>query len=98
MKRTTDYRFFSCPICGERPYIKVIDINYGIAYCKGKLFRKHPIIQVSTGYCKSSELYQKLANGWAYSHWESLNMLPIRINMEKLEKENENDGADKLHI
>ena len=91
MNRTTDYRFFSCPICGERPYIKTINVNYGVAYCKGKLFKRHPIIQVSTGYCNPSELYEKLASGWAYSHWESLNSLPIRINMERLAKENEND-------
>lgn len=92
MRRTADWRFFSCPICGEKPYIKTFDLNYGTVYCKGRLFKRHPIIRVDSGYCNPSEVFKTLSSGWNYSHWESLNMLPIRINMEKLAKENENDG------
>jgi hypothetical protein len=36
---------------------------------------------VDSGYYQPSELYKKLADGWNQSHWEPLNMLPIRINM-----------------
>lgn len=92
MSRTTDVAFFMCPICGERPYVKTFDVNYGMAYCKGTFFKRHPIIRVDSGYCNPSEIYKKLSNGWANSHWESLNMLPIRINMEQIAKENEHDG------
>lgn len=83
MKRTTDWRFFTCPICGEKPYIKTYGINYGTVFCKGTFLKRHPIIKVDTGYCNPSEIYEKLSAGWADSHWESLNRLPIRINMEK---------------
>lgn len=81
MERTTDFAFFSCPICGEKPYIKTFNVNYGMAYCKGSFLKKHPMIMVDSGYCQPSELYKKLADGWNQSHWEPLNMLPIRINM-----------------
>ena len=91
MKRTTDIAFFMCPICGERPYVEIFGINYGVAYCKGKLFKRHPIIRVDSGYCNPSEIFKKLSNGWADSHWKSLNDLPIRMNMEQLVKENKNE-------
>lgn len=82
MKRTTDMAFFTCPICGEKPYVKTFGIHYGTAYCKGTFLKKHPIIQVETGYCNPSEIFKKLSKGWADSHWKSLNDLPIRINIE----------------
>ena len=82
MKRTTDMAFFMCPICGEKPYVKTFGINYGMVYCNGKFGKKHPIIQVETGYCNPSEVFKKLSMGWADSHWKPLNDLPIRINME----------------
>ena len=81
MKRTTDMAFFTCPICGKKPYIKTFNINYGIAYCKGTFFKRHPLIEVSTGYCNPSRLYKTLSDGWADSHWKTLNDLPIRINV-----------------
>ena len=51
MSRTLDVAFFQCPICGKAPYVKTFNLNYGVAYCKGTLLKRHPLIQVKTGYC-----------------------------------------------
>lgn len=64
MKRTTDIIFAICPVCGERPYIKTIDVNYGIAYCKGKFFKRHSMLKAETGYCRPSILHKALSKEW----------------------------------
>lgn len=77
MKRINDRYFFTCPICGKKPYVKTFNLNYGIAYCKGSFFNKHPLIQVKTDYCNPSNLYNVLSKGWNNVLWEPLNNLPI---------------------
>lgn len=64
MKRTTDIAFAMCPICGKRPYIKVIDVNYGMAYCKGNFLKRHLMLKAETGYCTPSMLYKTLSKEW----------------------------------
>ena len=58
MSRTLDVAFFQCPICGKAPYVKTFNLNYGVAYCKGTLLKRHPLIQVKTGYCNPSKLFK----------------------------------------
>ena len=83
MSRTLDVAFFQCPICGEAPYVKTFNLNYGVAYCKGTLLKRHPLIQVKTGYCNPSKLFKTLSRGWNDSHWKTLNDLPIILHIEE---------------
>lgn len=83
MSRTTDASFFSCSICGQKPYVKTFNLNYGIAHCKGTLFKRHPLIQIETGYCNPSKLFKTLSYGWNDSHWKTLNDLPITMHIEE---------------
>ena len=84
MGRASGMEFFSCPICGKKPYVKIFNMNYGVAYCKGILLKRHPLIQVETEYCNPSKLIKTLSNGWNYTHWKTLNDLPIRIRVEEI--------------
>lgn len=84
MNRTSDMAFFHCPICRQKPYVKISNLNYGIAYCKGTLLKKHPLIRVETGYCNPSKLIKTLSNGWNDSHWKTLNDLPIMMHVEEM--------------
>lgn len=83
MNRTTDASFFSCPICGKKPHVKTFNLNYGIAHCKGTLFKQHPLIQIETGYCNPSKLFRTLSVGWNGIQWERLNSLPITMKIEE---------------
>ena len=67
MSRTSDIAFFPCPICKKTPYVKNFNLNYGTAYCKGTLLKRHPLIQVETGYCNPSQLFGTLANEWNHT-------------------------------
>ena len=73
MKRITDMNFFNCPICGKKPHVEIFNMNYGMAYCKGTFFKRHPLIKASTGYCNPSKLYETLMFKWNYSHLGTLN-------------------------
>lgn len=52
MTRTASALFSKCPICGKLPYYSEYEINYtryyGIAFCNGTKFKKHPEISVRT--------------------------------------------------
>lgn len=84
MSRTSGMEFFSCPICGKKPYVNIYNLNFGTAYCKGTLLKRHPLIQVKTEYCNPSKLIKTLSNGWNYSHWKTLNDLPIVMCVEEI--------------
>ena len=86
MSRTLDVAFFQCPICGKAPYVKTFNLNYGVAYCKGTLLKRHPLIQVKTKHCSPSKLFKTLSDGWNDIQWQRLNSLPIIIEMEEVEE------------
>lgn len=86
MKRTSDATFLSCPICGKKPYVKSYNLNYGVAYCNGTLFSRHPLIEVETEYCNPSKLFRTLSAGWNSIQWERLNSLPITMEIKEVEE------------
>ena len=84
MSRTSGMEFFSCPICGKKPYVKIHNIKFGKAYCNGTLLKKHQLIQVETEYCNPSKLIKTLSYGWNDIHWKTLNDLPITISIKEI--------------
>ena len=62
--RTTNVDFNSCPICGKKPYLKILGINYGYVYCDGTFFKRHSLVQFNSDYCQPTELLKTLSNKW----------------------------------
>lgn len=75
MRRTDDATFFTCPICGKKPYVKTYEMNAGYAVCKGHGFHRHKRILVIASFVQPSKLLKTLAEKWNQKQYEQVRFL-----------------------
>lgn len=97
MGRTTDFGFFSCPICHKKPYVTVYGVNTAEASCCGYGLHRHKRVAVTVEYEQPSKLIKKLACKWNQMHYEEARFLYHR-NGNPFTKERNEEMDNRMKV